>query len=328
MGTKIIAIANVVSSGVKIKMVRKIKIKPVLFLDLEIEGKEREENEKDKDKRASDNKRDKELISANDPEYNKRQIIKLFMTNIKGKEIVIKNSKKHCGSEGHWLETQMGITSNSKNESDIFGYEMKKDSSKITFGDFSASEYLFSKNRETIEKLNGWDKNECKITRNNFLTYFGTPNPLKENRYSWSGSCVPKYGVWNSCGQSMYFDENLDLLISYSFEKDTREEKHSFPKYLQNCGSVIIIAIWKKGKLEGHINKKFNVNGFFICKKINNTYENICFGKPFDFNYFVDNVKNKNIIFDSGMYEGNSRNYSQFRSSAKNFWNMLITEEY
>ena len=48
----------------------------------------------------------------------------------------------------------------------------------------------------------------------------------------------------------------------------------------------------------------------------------------FDFNYFVDNIKNKNIIFDSGMYEGNSRNYSQFRSSANNFWNILITEEY
>ena len=35
-----------------------------------------------------------------------------------------------------------------------------------------------------------------------------------------------------------------------------------------------------------------------------------------------------NIIFDSGMYQGNSRNYSQFRSSANNFWNILITEEY
>jgi len=28
------------------------------------------------------------------------------------------------------------------------------------------------------------------------------------------------------------------------------------------------------------------------------------------------------------MYQGNSRNYSQFRSSANNFWNILITEEY
>jgi len=37
-------------------------------------------------------------------------------------------------------------------------------------------------------------------------------------------------------------------------------------------------------------------------------------------------MKNKKIIFDSGMYDGNSRNYSQFRGTC--FWNELITEEY
>ena len=72
-----------------------------------------------------------------------------------GQEIKLKSevSKKHCGKEGHWLEDKMGIKHNSKNEPDIFGYEMKKNSSKITFGDFSASEYLFSKKREILNKL-------------------------------------------------------------------------------------------------------------------------------------------------------------------------------
>ena len=41
----------------------------------------------------------------------------------------------------------MEISHNSNNEPDILGYEMKKNSSKITFGDFSASEYLFSKKK-------------------------------------------------------------------------------------------------------------------------------------------------------------------------------------
>lgn len=223
---------------------------------------------------------------------------------------------------GYWLEKQMNIIHNDKNEPDIFGYEMKKNSSKITFGDFSASEYLFSKKKYDIEQINNWKKDVNKITRDEFIKYFGT---LKNNRYSWSGSCVPRYNCWNSCGEMLYFNNNLDLCISYSFEKDTREDKHSYPEFIKDN---IIIAIWKKDKLEQHINKKFNKNGFFICKKINNTYEKICFGKPFDFNYFVDNIKNKNIIFDSGMYEGNSRNYSHFRSSANNFWNILITEEY
>ena len=56
-------------------------------------------------------------------------------------------------------------------------------------------------------------------------------------------------------------------------------------------------------------------------------YDKICFGKPFNFNFFVENIKTDIVIFDSGMYQGNSRNYSQFRSSNK-FWNKLIVEEY
>jgi hypothetical protein len=246
------------------------------------------------------------------------------MTNVKGKPILIENTK-HCGSEGHWLETQFGISHNAKNEPDLLGYEMKKNSSKITFGDFSASEYLFSKKKDIIENMNNWEKGKNNITREDYIKYFGTPNPLKNNRYSWSGSCVPTYGIWNHCGQMLNFNDSLDLCVYYSFENDIREDKNSYPKFIQNN---IIIAIWEKNKLEQHINKKFNKKGFFICKKINDTYEKICFGKPFDFNYFVDNIKNKNIIFDSGMYQGNSRNYSQFRSSANNFWNILITEEY
>jgi len=257
-------------------------------------------------------------------DINKQLIIDKFMTNVKHKEILI-TSNLHCGSEGHWLETQMGIIHNANNEPDILGYEMKKNSSKITFGDFSASEYLFSNKKEIIEKINNWKKDENKITRTEFIKYFGTPNPLKNNRYSWSGSCVPTYGSWNFCGQMMSFNNNLELCIYYSFDKDMRTDKQLYPIFIQNN---IVIAIWERNKLEQHINKKFNKKGFFICKKINNTYEKICFGKPFDFNYFVDNLKNKNIIFDSGMYEGNSRNYSQFRSSANNFWNILITEEY
>jgi len=63
----------------------------------------------------------------------------------------------------------MGIIHNSKNEPDIRGYELKKDSPKITFGDFSATEYLFSKNRTKIELLNSWNKKENMISRDNYL---------------------------------------------------------------------------------------------------------------------------------------------------------------
>ena len=64
--------------------------------------------------------------------------------------------------------------------------------------------------------------------------------------------------------------------------------------------------------------KKILIKGFFICKKNN---KNICFGKPFDYDYFIEGIKNNKIYFDSGMYEGNRRNYSQI-------WKDLIIEVY
>ena len=84
----------------------------------------------------------------------------------------------HDGKEGHWLETKMGIKHNTKNEPDINGYEMKKFSNKITLGDFSASEYVFSKKRDSINEINNWTDEE-KIDRTNFIRTFGNPNPIK-----------------------------------------------------------------------------------------------------------------------------------------------------
>ena len=62
---------------------------------------------------------------------NKIKIIKLFNENIKGKKCnLIDYNIKHCGKEGHWLEKQMNIKNNSKNDADLFGYEIKKDLKK------------------------------------------------------------------------------------------------------------------------------------------------------------------------------------------------------
>jgi hypothetical protein len=269
-------------------------------------------------------------MSTNNQEcisIDKQQIITLFNNYIKGVEICVDDqNKNHCGKEGHWLETKMGIKHNSNNEADINGYEMKKSSNKTSLGDFSASEYAYSgKNkRNYINHHNNWTDEEVKLSRTDYIRCFGNPNPNKNNRYSWSGSCVPRYNIWNANGQNLTVLENNDIVIYYSFSNDTRDVKVNFPDFLKNGN--IIIAIWKSEKMKPHIDKKFNHNGFFICKKIDNKYENICFGKSFNFEYFIECIKNKKIIFDSGMYEGNSRNYSHFRGSQ--FWNDLITEEY
>ena len=89
----------------------------------------------------------------------------------------------------------------------------------------------------------------------------------------------------------------------------------------------ILEVIWANSKLSKHINSKFNNKGVAICTKKDNTYDKICFTKPFDYELFVQGVKNNDIYFDSGMYDGNTRNYSQFRADKK-YWNTLICEEY
>jgi len=212
----------------------------------------------------------------------------------------------------------MGIIPNGNNEPDILGFEMKKNSNKITLGDFSASEYIFSNQKKYI-KINV----DFKITKEIFIQTFGEPNQEKNGRFSWSGKVIPKYGNWNNFGQKMIFNKNNDLLLLYNYEKDKRERKTNF----LNCfkKEIICIAFWSKEKLKNNIENKFNNKGFFICNKKNNKYNSISFGNPFNFHYFVEQLKDNTIFFDSGMYEGNSRNYSHFRAN-KNFWNKLITE--
>lgn len=159
------------------------------------------------------------------------------------------------------------------------------------------------------------------------MKYFGQFNIYK-NRFSWSGSCIPKYNKWNDNGLILKISQNNDIEIYYSYLKDLRVCKKNFPDFLQTQKEILIVFL-NNQKMKTHINQKFNKNGFFMCKKNknNDTYQKICFGKPFTFEYFINSIKNNKIIFDSGMYNGNSRNYSHFRAHY-NFWNDLIIEEY
>ncbi len=259
---------------------------------------------------------------------DKQKIIRQFRDHVKGVEIDTRGQHtKHCGKEGFWLESKMGFIHTSKNEPDIYGYEMKKNSKKITLGDFSASEYVFSigEKREFINRHNHWT-DDIYMSRSQFIKTFGNPNSKKNGRYAWSGSCVPKYNVWNSNGQILTVNEQNDICILYSFSKDTRSEKETFPLFLHM--DDILIAVWTSSKMKNHIDQKFNKRGFFICKKNGRTSDKICFGKPFDFLYFIQCIKLNKIIFDSGMYDGNNRNYSQFRGTDTNFWSNLLIEEY
>ena len=89
-----------------------------------------------------------------------------------------------------------------------------------------------------------------------------------------------------------------------------------------------IIASWSSEMMRKRVESKFNKFGWFKCiKNSNGIYSNIVFGDPINFESWISGVKNGLIFFDSGMYVGNSRNYSQWRANNA-YWESLIVREY
>ena len=259
-------------------------------------------------------------IDIYDSEIILNKIKTLFNQNIKNKKYDT-TLIKHCGSEGCWIENQLGIYNNNNNKSDFLGYEIKKKSKKITFGDWSANEYMF-KSEYILNTFN----EDIKFTKLKFLKLFGQYN-FKKKRYSWSGMNFPsKYNIWTYSGQLLICNNNNDLFIIYSYHHDKRSNK-KIPKKIQNK-EYIILAYWNYDSLKKKLERKFNNFGTILFNKNkHNIYTSISIYKPITIDFFMDSLKSKKIILDSGMYEKNTRNYSQFRANY-NFWNELLIEEY
>ena len=79
--------------------------------------------------------------------------------------------------------------------------------------------------------------------------------------------------------------------------------------------------------MEEKVGNKFNQKGFFKCKMENGIYKEIVFGEPISFETWIAYLKKGDIYFDSGMYDGNPRPYSQWRSN-NTFWNKLLVDSY
>lgn len=257
----------------------------------------------------------------------KQEIIDRFNNNVKGKKAdTSKSNQKHDGKKGHWLETQMEIQHNGDNAPDLNGYEMKNQTSsgKITFGDWSADEYIFLHGRGK-NQVNSINK-EFQFTRDDFLKIFGKPNPQKNNRASWSGTpCPTYYKDITIFGQELTMDEDENILIYYHFSKDKRKDKMSIvPINMQR--ENLILARWKKESLKKKVETKFNDKGWFTClKDKSGRYNEICFGAPMNYESWIKLFKEKIVFFDSGMYAGNVRPYSQWRAKT-GFWHSLIIE--
>lgn len=257
----------------------------------------------------------------------KQKIIDLFYKNVKGNRSDTRSSNtKHDGTEGHWLERQMGVAPNADNKPDLFGYEMKNHTSsgKISYGDWSANEYIF---HGKSNKRNNTNK-DFNISRDAFFDFFGKPNLAKNNRPSWSGEPCPTYfHQTTKFGQTLNLDKDNNIIITYSYSLDERKNKASImPSQLQK--DELVIAKWNRQSLKNKIERKFNQRGWFTCRKDNNgTYEEISFGPPMDFNTWLSLFKNKKVYFDSAMYKGNNRPYSMWRSNTS-FWDSLIIDTY
>ena len=265
---------------------------------------------------------------------NKQKLIDLFNKNVRGKKPDISNySLKHDGKVGNWLEKQFGKNPDNDNKADFFGYELKNETrSKTTFGDWSANYYIFKDANYAYIFKNLPDNYS---SQDKFCELFGLPN--KDNRYSWSGLSCPQIDSYNICGQTLRVCSNYDIIVLYSYSVDKRPNKHIIiPIELRQDN--LIIAKWfgiqspdsnKRNKsLKQKLEDKFNDKGWFTCKtRADGRYEKICFGKPINYNSWIELVKSGVVFFDSGMYQGNKRPYSMWRAN-NSFWNAMIIEEY
>lgn len=265
---------------------------------------------------------------------DKEKLIEIFLNNIKGKSFNVNYSDYiHDGQKGYWLEEQFGIRHNSKNEADLYGYELKSETStKTTFGDWSANEYIFNQ----LEYNSIFNESSSLGKRDHFLRLFGKSNILKNGRYSWSGESCPKINEYNKFGQILKVIDNNDIIAEYSYSKDLRNDKEEIlPPIFQQDN--LILAKWygdfipngKTGKcLRERVENKFNDKGWFTCKtNSNGIYDTICFGSPITFENWINLVKSGIVFFDSGMHETNPRPYSNWRA-LNNLWNSLIVEIY
>jgi len=257
------------------------------------------------------------MTSASDViSEGKEEIIRRFNHAVRGRQPETAQANiRHDGKDGHWLERQMGIKANRSNSPDMFGYEMKNHTTgKTTFGDWSADYYIFK------------DK-AYSLSRDQFLLLFGKPNIAKKGRCSWSGEPCPKIDAFNSFGQKLVVDDENNILAIYCFSEDRRLEKAQLiPNLLQQ--ENLVLAKWSMSSIKQKLDNKFNQKGWFKClKNQHGIYSELVFGEPINFENWIELVKSGVVFFDSGMYQTNARNYSQWRAN-NSFWDSLVTSRY
>ena len=269
-----------------------------------------------------------------DKDQAKSLIIDAFKNNVLGtKPSAQELQLNHDGTEGHWLEVKLGKKPDASNEPDFWGYECKADTtSKTTWGDWTANYRIFNDSNYFTEKT-------LADRQNKFVTIFGSPNPKKNGRYSWSGKPVPsRHGDLSENGQSLNVDMNLDVSITYSYSLDQRPDKQSHVPSLFKKENLLLMKWFgyegsfqsykitaqndpnldfhfSQKSLESKVLSKFGKYGWFKClKDKNGIYQSLAFGDSLNYQQWIDQVLKGSIYYDAGPYVGNVRPYSMWRS--------------
>ena len=241
----------------------------------------------------------------------KDEIINRFKKNVKGKKFM-KCEYNYCGAEGHWLEEKMGVKPNPNNRPDLLGYEMKKGSPVTTFVDKQTDVKYFEgkvwKNRQKDIKEKYWFSFERTGSK-----------PMRIGGWD--------INKWDHDGQCLKVDDKNNINIIYNYNQDKRSDKHTRLSDYYKDGENHIIGTWKHTSLRKTIEDKFNVKGFFICKKNKKgEYEKICFGNCITFDYWIDQFKQGKIYYD-----GYSSLYGRWRGTfraSRRWWENQLTSEY
>jgi hypothetical protein len=125
----------------------------------------------------------------------------------------------------------------------------------------------------------------------------------------------------------MVIDQENNIIAFYNYKKDQRPDKVKIvPKNMQKQN--LVLAKWEAKVMATKLERKFSKEGWFQCRKNQRgMYSEIVFGEPIVFENWIHGVKSGSVFFDSGMYLGNKRPYSQWRADNK-YWEDLITSRY
>ena len=246
------------------------------------------------------------------------ELANVFRTTIKGTTAASINVS-HDGSIGHWIQSKYGVSPDSDPGADWKGYELKTGRTKTTFGDWSPSSWIFPvRGKNALHPGTIADRDE-------FLKVFGTPlpdsnpkvisNPAKyRGRLSWSGEVVPKIREINRYGQKLEIDDGGSITATYYHDYDKRPDKASIVPHQLHSGRIKI-AQWNEEKMRKHIDEKFGRNGWVKFHVKNGIFSEMWIGGPMTYNGWLELVRNGDVFFDSGMYQGNPRPYCQWRAS-------------